>query len=132
MCGDGGNDYGALRAAHVGITLSETEASVAAFTCKPKSIASVVDLCCEGRCSLATSFACVMFLLIYGLVGSALCICQYYNGFVMAEWPNIITDGIILVGLSYVITSSLPLPTLGDQSPTSSLIGSKNLLSLFG
>ena len=58
MCGDGGNDCGALRAAHAGIALSEAEASVVSpFTSKTKSIASVVDLLKEGRASLATSFA---------------------------------------------------------------------------
>ena len=58
MCGDGGNDCGALRAAHAGIALSEAEASVVSpFTSKTKSIASVVDLLKEGRASLVTSFA---------------------------------------------------------------------------
>jgi P-type E1-E2 ATPase len=39
MCGDGANDCSALKAAHVGISLSEAEASVAApFTSKVFSI----------------------------------------------------------------------------------------------
>ena len=68
MCGDGGNDCGALRAAHAGIALSDAEASVVSpFTSASKSVQSVVDLLGEGRCALATSFAAYRFYITYGL-----------------------------------------------------------------
>ncbi|KAG2764160.1 Cation-transporting ATPase 13A2 [Phytophthora cactorum] len=73
MCGDGGNDCGALRFAHCGVALSDAEASVVSpFTSKSKTIQSVVDLCREGRCSVATSFVSVKFLIVYGLIGSVM------------------------------------------------------------
>ena len=57
MCGDGANDCGALKAAHVGISLSEAEASIAApFTSQIPDISCVLNLIREGRCALVTSF----------------------------------------------------------------------------
>ncbi|OWZ18491.1 P-type ATPase (P-ATPase) [Phytophthora megakarya] len=133
MCGDGGNDCGALRIAHAGIALSDADASVVSpFTSKPKTIQSVVDICREGRCSLATSFASVKFLIMYGVIASTLRLFQWYNATILSEWCFILADGFTLVGLSYVITLSEPLPDLRDQRPTSSLIGPSTLLSLLG
>ncbi|KAG6972830.1 hypothetical protein JG688_00003797 [Phytophthora aleatoria] len=101
MCGDGGNDCGALRIAHAGIALSDADASVVSpFTSKSKTIHSVVDICREGRCSLATSFASVKFLIMYGVITSTLRLFQWYNATILSEWCFILADGFTLVGLS--------------------------------
>ncbi|KAJ3222081.1 hypothetical protein HK099_002735 [Clydaea vesicula] len=63
FCGDGANDCGALKAADVGISLSEAEASVAApFTSQVTHIECVPTLIREGRAALVTSFSCFKYM----------------------------------------------------------------------
>ncbi|GAB9464811.1 hypothetical protein Gpo141_00002237 [Globisporangium polare] len=133
MCGDGGNDCGALRIAHVGVALSDAEASVVSpFTSKTRSLQSIVDLVLEGRGALATSFGSVKYLIMYGLIGIGCRFVMYYNGVFVSQFGFMYLDGAILVGLSYAITRSRPLKSLGTQRPTSSLVGPTTLCSLVG
>jgi cation-transporting ATPase 13A3/4/5 len=68
MCGDGANDCAALKAADVGISLSEAEASVAApFTSHTPDISCVLDVIKEGRAALVTSFSCFKYMLVHSL-----------------------------------------------------------------
>ncbi|KAJ3351581.1 hypothetical protein HDU83_008846 [Entophlyctis luteolus] len=83
FCGDGANgknvfsrwsimhleDWGALQAADVGVSLSPVEVSVAApFTSTGGSISCIVALIREGRASLVTSFGICKYLMVNGLI----------------------------------------------------------------
>lgn len=86
FCGDGANDCGALKAADVGISLSEAEASVAApFTSRVFDITCIPEVIryglfskfyCrllilhdrEGRAALVTSFSCFKYMSLYSAI----------------------------------------------------------------
>lgn len=69
FCGDGANDCGALKAADVGVSLSEAEASVAApFTSRNFDISCCPEVIREGRASLVTSFSCFKYMSLYSAI----------------------------------------------------------------
>lgn len=78
MCGDGANDCGALKAAHAGVSLSETEASVASpFTSKDPNISCIPILIREGRTSLVTAFGILKYMACYSICQFASVILLY-------------------------------------------------------
>lgn len=69
MCGDGANDCAALKAADMGVSLSQAEASIAApFTSKIQDISCIPILLREGRAALTTSFQCFKYIELYSMI----------------------------------------------------------------
>ncbi|KAJ1921082.1 hypothetical protein H4219_000940 [Mycoemilia scoparia] len=133
MCGDGGNDCGALRAAHVGLALSESEASIVSpFSSSDRSIFSCVRLLKHGRTALATSFSAYKFLIMYGESMAWLELFQFYFSVIVPQAVWIFIDSFIAVGLMFALTQSKPAKTLAACRPTAKLLGAHTLASLWG
>jgi magnesium-transporting ATPase (P-type) len=105
MVGDGANDSMALRSAHVGISLSQAEASVAApFTSLVPDISCVPKVMCEGRGALATSFTLFNFMSCYSVIQFANALLAVQVGSFMSNSQYLLQDLWIVFVLSLTCT----------------------------
>lgn len=132
MCGDGANDCGALKAAHAGISLSETESSIASpFTSNNSTISSVIHVIKEGRAALVTSFGIFKYMAAYSLV-------QFISVMILYSIDSNLTDkqylyvdlGLISIFAFFFGKTESYDGNLVNQVPLSSLISLTPLSSL--
>jgi len=139
MCGDGGNDCGALRTAHVGLALAAEHGSsevslVAPFSSSGSdpnypgddhvaSVRAVVEIIKEGRCALENSMGCFKFFILYGLFN------MFSKGMLApketyySEMAFLIQDAILTVSLTYAMASCLPCEKLMKSIPSANSLG---------
>jgi cation-transporting ATPase 13A3/4/5 len=130
FCGDGANDCGALKAADVGISLSQAEASIAApFTSKIENISCVPELLKEGRASLVTSLCCFKYMTLYSMIQFTTLIFLYSFGSTLTDGQFVYIDLLLIVPLGVLMSRYAPANTLVAAQPTAKLI-SPNVLSI--
>jgi len=133
MCGDGANDCAALKAADVGISLSEAEASVAApFTSHTPDISCVLDVIKEGRAALVTSFSCFKYMALYSLIQFTTITLLYSFASSLGDFQFLYIDLFIIIPVAVAMARTLPYPTLHTKRPTASLVSKKVLTSIVG
>lgn len=124
MCGDGANDCGALKAAHAGIALTDSEASVASpFTSRDCSIACVPELIRQGRCALVTSFGIFKYMAAYSLCQFISVMILYDIGTNLTDFQFLYIDFFLICGLSGLFGQTQPHPgPLHRRPPLTSLL----------
>ncbi|CAG9796143.1 unnamed protein product [Diatraea saccharalis] len=134
MCGDGANDCGALRSAHVGISLSELESSVAApFTSSHPDIVCVSRVLREGRAALTTSFGVFKFMISYSLTEFLSVAFLYYFDSNLTDFQFLYIDVALVVNFAFFFgMTEAYTGKLCKIPPLTSLLGLIPLFSLVG
>ncbi|XP_047486397.1 polyamine-transporting ATPase 13A3-like isoform X3 [Penaeus chinensis] len=131
MCGDGANDCGALKTAHVGISLSEAEASVAApFTSHTDNIQCVPQVICEGRCALTTNFSVFKYMALYSII-------QFVSVLILyTAYSNLTDPQFLYIDLFIVTVIAVFMGYTGARhelvahKPLGNLLGAVNMFSV--
>lgn len=114
--GDGGNDCGALRAAHAGLALSEGDASIVApFSSSTKSLYAVVEMIRQGRCCLAISTSLFEFHIAIGIATAAWKVLIVWQKAQPSEILYLLKDSIMILFIVFGFIAAAPPTHKGVQ-----------------
>ncbi|KAK2711282.1 polyamine-transporting ATPase 13A2-like [Artemia franciscana] len=131
MCGDGANDCGALKMAHVGISLSDAESSVAApFTSKVQNISCIPIVIKEGRCALVTSFGSFKYMALYSMVQFISVMLLYPRRATFSDFMFLYMDLFVTTIFAIVMGYTEPETKIVRERPQGSITGLGNVLSI--
>ncbi|XP_045395907.1 probable cation-transporting ATPase 13A4 isoform X3 [Lemur catta] len=131
MCGDGANDCGALKMAHVGISLSDQEASVASpFTSKTPNIECVPHLIKEGRAALVTSFCMFKYMALYSMIQYVGVLLLYWETNSLSNYQFLFQDLAVTTIIGVTMNLNGAYPKLVPFRPAGRLISPPLLLSV--
>ncbi|XP_033097899.1 probable cation-transporting ATPase 13A3 [Anneissia japonica] len=131
MCGDGANDCGALKTAHAGISLSETEASVASpFTSSIPNISCVPIVIREGRAALVTSFGVFKYMALYSLIQFISVMILYWINSNLGDIQYLYVDLVITTTVAILMGYNGAYAHLVKKRPPGSLMSPVILISI--
>ncbi|EGV66420.1 hypothetical protein PSN45_002982 [Yamadazyma tenuis] len=131
--GDGANDCGALKAANVGVSLSEAEASIAApFTSRVFEVSCLLDVIREGRASLVTSFSSFKFMSLYSAIQFITVTILYKRGTNLGDFQFLYIDMILILPLAIFMSWSQANKRIIPKRPSANLVSPRILVSLVG
>ena len=123
MCGDGANDCAALRTAHVGVSLSPEEASIAAgFSSKTPDVSCIFELLREGKCSLTTSIQTFKFMMLYSMIQFICVTLMLIYITYLADFQFLVSDLFIIFPLEWFLAMTHPYKELTHYYPVSGLL----------
>ncbi|XP_060533248.1 polyamine-transporting ATPase 13A3-like isoform X2 [Cylas formicarius] len=123
MCGDGANDCGALKAAHVGVSLSDAESSVASpFTSKEQDVSCVPEVVKEGRAALVTSFGVFKMMICYSLTEFCSVIILYNIDSNLSSFQFLFIDVVLIMTFASSFGRTKAAATLAKKPPRMSIL----------
>ncbi|XP_038078895.1 probable cation-transporting ATPase 13A3 [Patiria miniata] len=131
MCGDGANDCGALKAAHAGVALTETEASVASpFTSKIQNISCIPNVIKEGRAALVTSFSMFKFIALCSMIQFVTVIIGYSYQSKLGDFMFMYADIFVMTTVILCMGRNDAYRAIARQKPPSKLAITTVMVSL--
>ena len=131
MCGDGANDCSALRTAHVSVSLSPEEASIAAnFTSKQPDVSCVYELLREGKCSLTTSIQTFKYMMLYSMIQFFCVTLMMIYVTYLSDFQFLVSDLFIIFPLEWFLAMTKPYSKLTHHYPISGLLTFPVLISI--